>query len=102
MFADYPEYDATGLAGLIAARQVSAAELLDAALARIDAGEPKFNAIAQQCRERARAQASGTLPGPFAGVPFLLKDVFQDYAGLPMTMGCVALKDNVPTRNAEI
>ena len=102
MFAEYAEYDATGLAALIAARQVSAAEVLQAALSRIDAREPRLNAMSQDCRARALAAPAPAPAGPFAGVPFLLKDLLQDYAGLPMTLGCVALKDYVPAQNAEI
>lgn len=102
MFADYKTYDATGLADLIRAKQVPAIEVLDAACAAIDAGEPSLNALSQNCRERARAQLQNLPEGPFAGVPFLLKDFCQEYAGLPMTSGAVALKDHVPAENAGI
>jgi amidase len=91
------DHDATGLAALIADGTLSATELLDATLSRIDAAEPQINAIAVDLRERGRAQISEKPTGPFAGVPFLLKDIFQDYAGARTTMGTVALKDNVAT-----
>ncbi|MCW8306657.1 amidase [Acidiphilium sp. PA] len=89
------DYDATGLAALIADGSLSAAEVLDATLARIDAAEPRLNAIAVDLRERGREQIAGPIAGPFAGVPFLLKDIFQEYAGARMTMGALPLKNHV-------
>ncbi|MEO6926638.1 MAG: amidase, partial [Rhodanobacter sp.] len=50
----------------------------------------------------ARQRAQLTLHGPFAGVPFLLKDIGQDYAGVPSPSGSRALKDWVPQQHAEI
>ncbi|MCF3946156.1 amidase [Acidiphilium sp. AL] len=94
------EFDATALAALVAKGDVSAGELLEAALARIDAAEPRLNAVAVDMRDKAHKQAAGKLTGPFAGVPFLLKDILQDYAGSRMTLGAVALRDNIATRNA--
>jgi amidase len=102
MFREYEQYDATGLAKLVAGKQVTAAELLEAAWAKIDAGEPKLNAIAQKFRARAAAQAAAPLAGPFAGVPFLLKDLEMDYAGETLTMGSLAAKDFTATHNAEV
>jgi len=100
VFKEYDQYDATGLAELIAAGQITAAEVLDAALSKIDAGEPKLNAIAEDLRARAKAQPPAS--GPFAGVPFLLKDLAQAYAGASMTAGTVALKNRPESANAEI
>lgn len=45
MFKEYVEHDATGLAELIAARQVTPAEVLEAAIARVEAVNPRLNAI---------------------------------------------------------
>ena len=68
--------DAVGLAAHVRAGDVSAAELLDAALARTDATNPDLNFVAQDCRNRARAQARAPLPeSPLAGVPFVVKDL---------------------------
>jgi len=102
MFKEYADYDATGLAGLIAGGQVSAAEVLDAACARIAAGEPKLNAMVELLEARAKAQAAGPLSGPFAGVPFLLKDIYQQYQGARMTCGAVALKDFIAPHSCEL
>ncbi|HQT40270.1 MAG TPA: amidase family protein, partial [Acidocella sp.] len=102
MFTEYEQYDATGLAGLVASGQVTAAEVLAAALAKIDAGEARFNTIAVDMRSRAKAQLEAPLRGPFAGVPFLLKDMDLTYAGERLTCGAVALRDYKPTETSEI
>jgi amidase len=99
---DYATYDALGLAELIAKGDVSAAEVLDSALAAIAAGEPKYNAMVEILTDRARAQAAGPLDGPFAGVPFLLKDLQQELAGVRQTAGAVALRDNRATQTSYV
>jgi amidase len=102
MFKEYDQYDATGLAALIASKQLTAAEALEAAWAKIDAGDPRLNAISQNFRPRAQAQLGGSLTGPFAGVPFLLKDLDMDYAGEKLTMGSLAAADFTAAHNAEV
>jgi amidase len=84
---EYREHDATGLAGLIAGRQVSAAEVLAAARERAAAVNPRINAIVAD----VPADPRDDLTGPFAGVPFLIKDLAQEYAGLPTSAGSRAL-----------
>jgi len=89
---EYLAHDAVGLAELVARREVTAADLL--ALARERAGQVggALNAITRPMEREADAAAARTdLRGPFAGVPFLLKDLGQDYAGLPTSSGCRAL-----------
>lgn len=92
MFKDYGRYDALGLAELIRRGEVSAPEVLEAAIARADAVNPKLNAIIIPMHDLARARAKERLEGPFAGVPFLVKDLFQEYAGVRTAYGCKALK----------
>jgi Asp-tRNA(Asn)/Glu-tRNA(Gln) amidotransferase A subunit family amidase len=87
-FSEYGDYDALGLAGLVRAGQVSAEELLDEALTRIAASNPKLNAVTVHAEAMARqALAAGLPEGPFTGVPMLLKDLGQFCAGLPLTNG---------------
>ena len=78
---DYSSYDALGLAELVATRQASPVELLDAAIARCEAENLKLNFIAQPLYDRARAAATQPFTGPFAGVPFLVKDLHMHIAG---------------------
>jgi Asp-tRNA(Asn)/Glu-tRNA(Gln) amidotransferase A subunit family amidase len=86
---DYLAEDAVGLAALIAGRQISAAEALEAALARAAKVNPALNAITMDLSERARREAAaGDLSGPLAGVPFLLKDLGPALAGTPTTQSC--------------
>ncbi len=90
---DYAAHDATGLAELVARREVTADELLDIAIARADAVNPQLNAITSRFDERARRRIrEEPLKGPFAGVPFLLKDFLMDYAGERSTYACEGLK----------
>src|SRR3954449_2912608 len=92
--------DAVGQAALVAAGELSATELLDAAAHRLEAGRT-LNAVITDLLDRGRAQAkaldeSGVLRrgggGPVAGVPFLLKDLGASLAGAPEAMGSRALR----------
>lgn len=75
-------HDCLGLADLVAKRKVSAEELLEAAIARTEAQNPKFNFMAQKHYDYARAAIAAGLPqGPFTGVPWLLKDLNTYIAG---------------------
>ncbi|MYW72901.1 amidase, partial [Pseudonocardia sp. SID8383] len=91
---DYRSHDAVGLAALVAAGEVSAADLLEAAVARADAVEPGLNAIRLRLDDAARSRARGPLTGPFAGVPFLVKDLAQHLAGVPTASGSRPLADH--------
>ena len=55
--SDYLEHDAVGLAGLIARREVSAAEVLEAAVERLEAVNPSINAVIYTDLAAARAEA---------------------------------------------
>ena len=80
--------DATAQAELVRSKEVSPAELVDAAIARMERLNPELNAIIHELYDRARDEASGELPdGPFRGVPFLLKDLGAELAGTPFNEG---------------
>jgi len=102
MFDEYVRHDATALAALIARREVSAGEVLEAALARAGQVNPALAAICLPMDAIARERAAGPLSGPFAGVPFLLKDMAQDYAGVPSPSGSRALRNWVPDHHSEV
>lgn len=99
---EYLRHDAVGLAGCVARGEVTARELLDIALRRSAAAQPNTNAICRVMEDEARAQLKEPLAGPFAGVPFLIKDCAQDYAGLPTTYGSRALRGAVAPAHAHV
>jgi amidase len=83
---DYANYDGLGLADLVRKRDVTPAELLDAAIERIERSNPKLNAVVYKAYDEARAIAAGALPdGPFKGVPFLIKDLGVRVKNWPRT-----------------
>jgi amidase len=102
-FREYGQYDSVGLADLVRKREVSAAELLDEALSRTAAVNPKINAIIHLMEGRAReAIASGLPDGPLAGVPFLIKDLMTAYAGEPMRWGSRLFEGYVSPADEEL
>ncbi len=92
-FDEYVQHDALGLAELIRRREVQPLELLELAIARAEQVQPQLNALVVRLHDAARARCAQPFPAdaPFAGVPFLLKDLFQDIAGLPTSCGNRAL-----------
>lgn len=88
MIGDLGATDATALAGLVASGEVTPAELLDAALAAIEARNPALNAVVLVQEGVARkAIAKGLPPGPFRGVPFLIKDLGCEAKDFPSHNG---------------
>ncbi len=87
--------DAVALADLVRSGEVSPLELVDAAIARIEAVNPALNAVIRDRFDQARTEAAGTLPdGPFRGVPILFKDLGCEMAGEPLHEGMQFLKDH--------
>ncbi len=75
-FTDYGNYDALGLAELVRRRQVTPAELVEAAITRAERVNPRLGAIVIPLYDDARrAAAAEDRVGPLAGVPFLVKDL---------------------------
>lgn len=89
---EYMSFDATDLAARVASGDVNAADLLALARERSAAVNPKINAIINPMDSIANARVNETLSGPFAGVPFLLKDLAQEYAGVATSYGSNALR----------
>src|SRR4029077_11813574 len=97
-FADYEQYDALGLADPRARGKVTPAELLEAAIARVDARNPTVNAVIMPLYDYARRAIADGLPdGPFRGVPFLLKDLGAPLTGVTMTRGSRFFADTPPS-----
>lgn len=94
--AEYDKYDALGLAELVAKRQVTPLELLDAVRQRVETLNPKLNAFCHLFFDKAEAQIKQGLPaGPFRGVPFALKDLGQYLAGTITSSGSRVWKNAV-------
>jgi amidase len=92
--------DVTEQAALVRSREVSALELVEAAIARLE-GARELNVLVNEQFEAARAAASRPLPdAPLAGVPFLLKDLGEPQAGIPEYLGSRALRDHVASETA--
>src|SRR5690606_20976003 len=87
-FSDYDKYDGLGLAALVKRGELAPVELLDEAITRTEAINPKINAVIMKHYDEARAQIARGLPdGPFKGVPFLLKDLHLLLEGTITTYG---------------
>jgi amidase len=99
MADDFAWLDATAQAALVANGDTTPAELVDAAIARIESANPALNAVIHERFDRARAEAAtSSLPdapfpdAPFRGVPFLVKDAVCHTAGDPFHCGMRLLK----------
>ena len=98
-FSDYEDFDGLGLAGLVKGRVVSPLELLNAAIERIERKNPSLNAVIYKMYDEAHASLQTALPeGPFQGVPFLLKDLLADCAGIPMQCGSPGMRNIMSQR----
>ncbi|MGI9452288.1 MAG: amidase [Geminicoccaceae bacterium] len=81
--------------------EISAAELVETAIERIEAHNPTLNAVVTKVYEQALDAARQQTPdGPFAGVPFLLKDLGGALAGVPFTGGSRFFKDACPPEDS--
>ena len=84
----YETCDAVALAELVARGDVTPGELLDAALTRVEALNPKINAVTMLQEGVARRMIADGLPdGPLKGVPFLLKDLGAEAIDFPSNNG---------------
>jgi amidase/6-aminohexanoate-cyclic-dimer hydrolase len=95
--------DGLGLAELVRRREVSAADVLDAAIACVERDNAELNAVVCRLDAEARAAIAAGLPdGPFTGVPYLLKDLGAHYAGAVTSFGSALFKDFTLDHDSEI
>lgn len=99
---EYLAHDATGLAERVRTGDVTALELLEIALTRIEALNPQVNSVVRSMEADARRDAARPPSGPFAGVPFLAKDLTTMYAGHPTSAGSRFMKNHVVARDSEL
>src|SRR5579875_2151864 len=88
-FKEYASFDGLGLGELVRKREVSAVELLEEAIARVEEHNGLLNAVVYKAYEQAHDAAKRLTPdvGRFTGVPFLLKDILGDCEGMPTRYG---------------
>lgn len=91
--AEYSELDGIAMADLVRRGEVTALELVEEAIARIESLNPSLNAIVYPMYEMARERAAEKPSGTFGGVPFVLKDMTSHYAGTPTTHSTRLLKN---------
>lgn len=88
-FEQYRQHDALGLAQLVKNGDVRAEDLLEVAIGQVEAKNPTINAVIHKMYEAARATATQVdKNAPFAGVPFVVKDLGVELKGEPMRLGC--------------
>lgn len=96
--AEYSELDAVAMAELVRKGEVTALELVEEAIRRIEVLNPSLNAVVYPMYEHARQLANEpSNGGTFAGVPFLIKDMTAHYAGTPTTHSTQLLRDIGPS-----
>lgn len=103
MIGDLGAADATALAALVAAGEVTPSELLDAALAAVEERNPALNAVVLLQEGVARkAIAEGLPQGPFRGVPFLIKDLGAEAKDFPSHNGSRLFANTVYGQDSSI
>ena len=101
-FDEFEDHDALGLATLIREGAITAAEVLEAAIARCEARNPALNAVVMELYDHGRAAVAGDLPdGPLSGAPYLIKDLGATLACTPTTGGSKFMADVVPDADSE-
>jgi len=101
--SDFAFLDATAQAELVRRKEVRPVELVEAAIERIELLNLALNAVVTPMYDHAFAAATGKMPdGPFAGVPFLLKDLLAFYKGVRLTLGSALMRDFVPNYDSEL
>lgn len=101
-FEEYASVDAVGWAERIRLGEVTPREVVDAAITRAEQVNPAINAFATKLFEQARSIASAGPTGPLAGVPWVIKDLFQTMPGVPVANGSRAYADVVGDEDSEL
>lgn len=101
--AEYPTLDAVGMAELVRRRELSARELVDEAINRIEQVNPRLNAVVERLFDRGRESAGSGLPdGPFRGVPFATKNLLAPIAGVRIDAGSRFFHGHVAARDSTL
>ncbi len=101
-FDEYRKHDALALAGLVRKKEITATELTEIAIARSEAINPEINAIIEPLFEMGRQMAKNHPNGPFAGVPFLIKDLGLHVQGTPLSNGSKGFQGQISDEDSYI
>jgi amidase len=101
-FVEYEDYDGLGLAALIREGEVSRHEVVQCAQERLERLNPGLNAVAYRRGPDALVAAEPAADGPFAGVPFLIKDLYCFEKGVPCENGSRLFEGYVPDFDSEL
>lgn len=102
-FAEYGRLDALGIAELVRSGEVSEREVLDTVIDLMGERNPPLNAIVATLYDQAREAVAAGLPeGPFAGVPYVFKELVVSVLGTPATSASRLYADNMPAAESEI
>src|ERR1019366_8650013 len=102
-FDEYRKHDAVALAELVKKKEVTPSELLDIAIKRAEEVNPKINSVVTRFYDLAKEQLKQVdATAPFAGVPYLIKDLGPQLKGTQYTCGSRILKGNVSTENSDV
>lgn len=102
--AEYILHDGYSLAHLIKQKEIQPSEVLEAAIARCEEVNPQINAVVIKMYDIARDKVTALPSGALSGVPFLLKDLHQEYGGVNCTNGSKSYRKikKVPEKNSEL
>ncbi|HEY4309038.1 MAG TPA: amidase family protein [Pirellulales bacterium] len=99
---EFAALDALAQAELVRNKQVTPLELVNAAIARVEKLDPQLNSVVTTAFEQARQRAAEPLgDGPFAGVPFLVKDL-EPLKGVRLSYGSKFFKGNISPTTSEV
>jgi len=103
VLSEFERYDALALADLVRRKDVTAGEILEETIARIEVRNPIVNAVVNKMYDEARKVVAAGLPdGPFAGVPYLLKDLGAQYTGAVTAGGSRLFAKDVADHDSEL
>ena len=98
----YVQSDALGVAELVQRGEVSPLEVIETAITLIEQLNPRLNAVVHQLYDMGRATAANVdRNAPFAGVPFLAKELGSSWQGAPLTNSSSYMKDLVAQADSE-
>lgn len=96
-------YDAVALGEFVRQGEIKPIELVEVAIERIEQVNPRLNSVIHKMYDQARESAEASpVDGPFAGVPFLLKDLMAEFKGAPFEEGSRSVQGYVSKLDSEL